>query len=107
MTTTCELYHLGGCDGPVADHHIISRQKLRNNEAGWELVDVVYRALFVVRLCQKHHSQAHNRRTIKYLILQQIEKGFSEDYVRGALEEIASSFTGAGGHELRWSALMD
>jgi hypothetical protein len=89
----------------VADHHIISRQKLRNNEEGWRLVDVVYRPLFVVPLCQGHHRNSHNRRTIRYLLSQQTEKGFSEEYVRNALNEVASTFVD-GGHEFTWDALV-
>ena len=104
--TAVRCFLCGGAQFP-APHHIISRQRCRNNPEAWKLVDDTYRALLVVTLCQPCHANAHNREMIRALLKKQIELGFTPDYVEGVLDEIANTSIKGTLDDLRWERLMD
>ena len=105
----CELREiLGGvsnCNQFRHDHHLISKQKTRNNPDARKLVDDVYPHLFLVEACQACHENAHNREVLAEVIKHRAIT-WTEDYVRGALDEIADTSTKGTLEDLRWGRLI-
>lgn len=90
----CELAKLldlpGECSLYWADHHIISRQKVRGNKEAWRLIDKKYQHIFKIQACSKHHQGKESWEWTRK-ILQAKTKIHGTLYIERVLNEICDT----------------
>jgi len=94
------------CNFILPPHHVISKQRTRNNPEARRLIDKVYPHLFLVEACQACHEHAHNRE-VTARVLKHRAVVWGEDYIRGVLDEIADTSYKKSLEDIRWDRLID
>lgn len=82
----CELRELGGCSGPLQQHHILNRGKLRNIRGALKYCDD-HREILLADICAAHNvNRIADAKKPRAALLQARVDLFGEDYVSGVLE---------------------